>query len=156
MAEGRSFRIARKEDLPAILDLYRRGLDGMALGPDEAEAMFERFRLYPDYHIHVAEKDDRIEGTFSLMIMDNLGHCGTPLGILEDVVVDPDLHGQGIGRAMMEHALDICRDRGCYKLMLSSHLGRRDAHAFYEALGFEKHGYSFMVELRSPGEESDQ
>ena len=55
--------------------------------------------------------------------------------------------GRGIGRAMMEHALSEARQAGCYKLALSSHLMRRDAHRFYESLGFERHGYSFAVFL---------
>ena len=30
-------------------------------------------------------------------------------------------------------------------MALSSNLKREAAHAFYESLGFEKHGYSFRV-----------
>ena len=41
----------------------------------------------------------------------------------------------------------ICRQKGCYKMMLSSNLRRTGAHAFYESLGFEKHGYSFRIDL---------
>ena len=46
---------------------------------------------------------------------------------------------------MMEFALDLCRAKGCYKLMLSSNAKRKRAHAFYESLGFERHGLSFRV-----------
>jgi GNAT superfamily N-acetyltransferase len=46
---------------------------------------------------------------------------------------------------MMEHALAECRIRGCYKTSLSANLKREPAHAFYESLGFERHGYSFRV-----------
>ena len=31
--------------------------------------------------------------------------------------------------------------------MLSSNLKKIEAHAFYESLDFEKHGFSFRVEL---------
>ena len=43
---------------------------------------------------------------------------------------------QGIGRAMMAHALEECRKAGCYKLALSSNVQRANAHRFYESLGF--------------------
>jgi len=56
-------------------------------------------------------------------------------------------HGRGIGRAMMEHAREECCKAGCYKFALSSNLNREDAHRFYDSLGFERHGYSFRVEL---------
>ncbi len=38
-----------------------------------------------------------------------------------------------------------CQEAGCYKMSLSSNLKRAQAHAFYESIGFEKHGYSFWV-----------
>jgi GNAT superfamily N-acetyltransferase len=47
----------------------------------------------------------------------------------------------------MAYAMDICRAKGCYKLVLSSNQKREDAHRFYEKLGFTKHGYSFLIEF---------
>ncbi|MEJ2321547.1 MAG: GNAT family N-acetyltransferase [Gammaproteobacteria bacterium] len=140
------FREATIEDLPSLLDLYARALDGEALDLAGGVALFERIRSYPDYRLQVAEIDGRLAGTFALLIMDNLGECGRPSGIVEDVVVEPDLQRSGVGRAMMEQAMRICRQRGCYKMTLSSNLNRTAAHAFYEALGFEKHGYSFRID----------
>lgn len=146
MAAEILFREARRDDLPGILDLYARALDGKALSMAGAEVLFERMRSYPDYRLYVAEIDGRLAGTFALLIMDNLGECGTPSGVVEDVVVEPALQRSGVGRAMMAHALAICRQKGCYKMTLSSNLRRTEAHAFYEALGFEKHGYSFRID----------
>ena len=81
------------------------------------------------------------------LIMDKLGKRGTPAGVVEDVAVLPSRQGQGIGRAMMEHARAECRRAGCYKLALSSNLKRTDAHRFYDSLGFERHGFSFVTEF---------
>src|SRR5262249_28082776 len=93
----------------------------------------------------VALSDGEVVGTYSLVIMDKLGKRGRPAGVLEDVAVSPARQGQGIGRAMMAHALEECRKARCYKLALSSNLKRADAHKFYESLGFERHGYSYVV-----------
>jgi GNAT superfamily N-acetyltransferase len=79
--------------------------------------------------------------------MDNMAKRGRRSGIVEDVAVDPQYQGRGIGRAMMQHALEQCRRADCYKLVLSSNLKREDAHRFYDSLGFKRHGYSFRVEL---------
>ena len=146
MDESLTFRVASRQDLPHILDLYARALDGRALPVAEAEQLFERIRRYPDYQLYLAEYDGRLAGTFALLIMDNLGECGTPSGVVEDVVVEPEFQRRGVGRAMMQHALSLCRQKGCYKMMLSSNLARTAAHAFYESLGFEKHGYSFRID----------
>jgi GNAT superfamily N-acetyltransferase len=67
--------------------------------------------------------------------------------VVEDVAVAPSRQGQGIGRAMMAHAIEECRKAGCYKLALSSNVKRAAAHKFYESLGFERHGYSYAVFL---------
>jgi GNAT superfamily N-acetyltransferase len=40
------------------------------------------------------------------------------------VGVAPQRQGQGIGRAMMAHALEECRKAGCYKLALSTNVKR--------------------------------
>ena len=98
-----------------------------------------------DYKLYVAEQDRQIVGTFALLIMDNLGHLGAPSAIVEDVVVDPALHGNGVGQAMMRFAMTKAYEKHCYKLVLSSNAKRERAHAFYEQLGFERHGYSFRV-----------
>jgi GNAT superfamily N-acetyltransferase len=147
-----SVRLATVEDLPEVLRLYREsGLDrepGVTLA--DAEQWFQRMQQYPDYTLWIAtlkELDDRPVGTFALLIMDNLVHHGSPSGIVEGVAVDPEFQGKGIGRQMMQVAMAQCQAAGCYKLSLSTNLRRKDAHAFYESLGFQKHGYSFLVDF---------
>jgi GNAT superfamily N-acetyltransferase len=142
-------RPAAVEDLAAVLKLYAQpDFDsGRVLPPDEAACLFARFASYPDYTLFVAEHDGRIVGSFALLVMDNLGHLGAPSGIVEDVVVAPEWQGKSIGNAMMAFARDRCREKGCYKLMLSSNAKRERAHAFYESLGFVRHGYSFRLDL---------
>ena len=140
-------RVATDADLAAILALYRQpGLDDAVLPLAEAGTMFRRFATYPDYRLFVAEDQvGAVVGSFALLIMDNIAHLGAKSGVIESVVVDPAHQGKGVGRAMMAHAIAECRGRGCYKTSLSANLKREHAHAFYESLGFERHGYSFRV-----------
>lgn len=140
-------RRAAKADLPAVVRLHHQ-IDAEApISEENAARIFAVMNTYPDCGIFVAETDGVITGTFTLLVMDKLGHNGKPAGVVDDVVVDGDRRGQGIGREMMRFAIDYCRARGCYKVALSSNVKRTDAHAFYERLGFQKHGYSFLVEL---------
>jgi GNAT superfamily N-acetyltransferase len=134
-------------DLPEVLRLYAQpALDnGKVVSLLEAERLFERIAHYPDYKIYVAVCKGNVVGTFALLIMDNLGHMGAPSAVIEDVAVDPRWQGRGVGKMMMKHALQICGEKGCYKVALSSNLKREPAHAFYESLGFERHGYSFRI-----------
>lgn len=133
-------------DLSNVLNLYSTVLDnGIVLSIHQAELLFQKMQSYPNYKIYVAEKEGEIIGTFALLIMDNLAHQGTPSGVVEDVAVLNNLQGKGIGKLMMKFAMEQCKQAGCYKLVLSSNVKRGEAHAFYESLDFEKHGFSFRV-----------
>jgi GNAT superfamily N-acetyltransferase len=142
-------REAVEADLPAVLTLYRQIDDEAVLPIAEAKSILRRFRDYPDYRLFVAEQDGAVVGTYALLIMDNLGHLGARSGVVEDVIVDPADQGRGVGKAMMAHAIEECRRKDCYKVALSSNMKRESAHAFYEAIGFERHGYSFRA---TPGD----
>jgi len=142
-------REASKTDLAAVLRLYAQPDmdDGKVLSLEAAEAIFDRFGRYPDYRLYVAVAQGQVVGTFAMLIMENLAHFGAPSAVIEDMVVHPDWQGRGIGTSMVEHALRVCGENRCYKLALSSGLRRERAHAFYESLGFERHGYSFRTLL---------
>ena len=146
-------RPAAAADLEKVLALYAQPeLDaGDVLPLETAKRLWQRFADYPDYTLYVAERAADVVGSFALLVMHNLGHLGAPSAIVEDVVVAPAFQRHGIGKAMMQFALDRCREKGCYKLMLSSNAKREDAHAFYESLGFVRHGFSFRIDLAEPG-----
>lgn len=141
-------RPAKRNDLSAILAMMADlETDDQTLDLSAAEAIFKRMQSYPNYTIYVAVAEGEIIGTFSLLIMDNLAHMGAPSGIVEDVVVHSFWRGQGIGKQMMQFAMQQCQKAGCYKLVLSSNLIREQAHRFYDQLGFQRHGYSFIVPM---------
>ena len=142
-------RPAEKRDLSEILKLYAQlETEGdEVLDIEAAKNIFDKMKSYPDYGLYVTEVEGKIVGTFALAVLDNLAHHGAHSGLVEDVVVSEERRGQGIGRQMMMFAMDLCKQRECYKVALSSNRRRTDAHRFYESLGFEIHGYSFSTEL---------
>lgn len=148
IAPDLTLRAAARSDLPAVLALHAQPAmdDGEVLPVDVAEALFERIQRYPDYRLYVACVERRVLGSFSLLIMDKLGHMGAPSAVVEDVLVDPAWQGHGIGKQMMHHARAVAADCRCYKLVLSSKTSRTAAHAFYESLGYDRYGYSFGID----------
>jgi GNAT superfamily N-acetyltransferase len=147
-----TIRPAERADLPEVLHLYRQPDldDGASISLATAEELFDKMQRYPSYRIFLAERAGQIVGTFPLLIMDNLLHQGAPAAIVEAVAVAPPWQRQGIGRQMMQWAMAESARAHCYKLVLSSNLKRYRAHAFYDRLGFTRHGYSFVVELPVP------
>jgi GNAT superfamily N-acetyltransferase len=145
-------RAATDHDIPAILNLYcDAGIDGgVSFTVEEAVAHYALLRSYPYFQVFVAVVDEIVAGTYELVILDNMAKRGQKSGVVEAVAVHPESQGQGVGRAMMQHALEQCRLAACYKMTLSSNLKREDAHRFYDSLGFTRHGYSFQMELQKP------
>ncbi|WP_175640485.1 GNAT family N-acetyltransferase [Metabacillus schmidteae] len=138
-----------KHDLPAYLELLRELDQDQVLSLEAGEELLTNIAGYPFYKVYLVKNDqDQILGTFSLLICDNFGHGGRKFAIVENVVVHPTHKQKGIGKNMMELARTISAEEGCYKIMLSSNQARTDAHAFYDSLGFTRHGISFRTELR--------
>ncbi|HEV3317354.1 MAG TPA: GNAT family N-acetyltransferase [Candidatus Angelobacter sp.] len=148
-----TIREAEKSDLAGILSVYAQPeLDaGELLTLDQAEKIYATFQQYPSYRLYVAVAGPKIVGTFALLIMDNLAHLGKKSAVVEDVGVLPEFQGRGVGKIMMEFAMQEAKKSRCYKLVLSSNAKRERAHQFYDSLGFDRHGYSFRVDF--PGQD---
>lgn len=141
-------REARAGDLGSLLDLYSllegpypdsRRLDG------EAEGLFTRVLLDPNQSTLVAEVYAEVVGTLVLAVLPNLAHGGAPYAIVENVVVDEERRGEGVGAALVREALRRAKEAGAYKLALSSNAGRAEAHEFYRSMGFEETHVGFEV-----------
>ncbi len=143
------FREAGAVDLPALTALLAQLREPGTEGPTPGQAALLLARIQGSEHhrVYVADTSAGVVGAYALLIVDSLAHPARPAAVVEDVVVDATLRGRGIGRRMIADALARARARGCYKLALSSNAQRGEAHRFYEALGFERHGLSFAVFL---------
>jgi len=59
---------------------------------------------------------------------------------LAELYVVPDRRGQGLGRALMEEAMDVARAEGATYMELGTGEDDVAARALYESLGFDNHG----------------
>lgn len=57
--------------------------------------------------------------------------------IIEDVVVDEQVRGRGVGKALVSRAIEIARDAGASGVSLTSNPQREAANRLYRSLGFE-------------------
>jgi GNAT superfamily N-acetyltransferase len=141
-------RQATLDDVKDILHIYAEALDnGKVITVEKAQKIFLKQQQYPNYQVFIALYEQQTVGTFALLIMENMAHNGTPSAVVEDVGVLPTMQSKGIGKLMMKFALKYAKEKGCYKMSLSSNHRREKAHQFYESLGFNKHGFSFLMEL---------
>lgn len=97
----------------------------------------------PDRSVLVAERRGQIIGTLDLLVVANLTHDAQSWAIVDNLVVDPACRRGGVGRALMEEAVDRASRAGCYKIELLSHENGSGAHAFYESVGFANSAQGF-------------
>lgn len=80
-----------------------------------------------------------------------VGMYASPTGTkawIEDVVVDESLRGSGLGRRLVEHAIDYCREEGIDTVYLTSNPKRVAANALYQSVGFvRKETNMYKMEL---------
>ena len=100
--------------------------------------------------LFAAVHEDQIVGALTLATY------RIPTGLrahIEDVVVDGDARGMGVGRALSEAAIEAARAQGCTTVDLTSRPSREAANRLYQRIGFEKRDtnvYRFKLEQVLP------
>jgi len=144
-------RAARREDVPEIValladDAIGAGREGPA--DDAYYAAFELIAADRRNQLLVAEAGGRIVGTLQLTIIPGLSRHGMLRGQIEGVRVSSGQRGQGLGRRMIERAIEVAREQGCGLVQLTSDKRRPDAVRFYQSLGFTASHEGLKLPLR--------
>ena len=93
-----------------------------------------------------AREDERVQGRAYLYLIHNDLHAA-PYGLLEDVFVEAEERGKGIGTALIKAAVEEAKARGCHKLICTSRHNNLGVHGLYKKLGFLDHGVEFRMDL---------
>src|SRR5690606_41891637 len=97
---------------------------------DELQAIVDN----PESVLFVARLDGRVVGSLTLACY------RIPTGLkawIEDVVVDADARGQGVGEALNRAAVAEAAHRGAKNVSLTSRSSREAANRLYQRLGFQ-------------------
>ncbi|MFS8112805.1 GNAT family N-acetyltransferase [Rhizobium jaguaris] len=147
-------REAREGDLAALIALFAADALGGHGDTTDAAAYgdylraFRTIRSSPDQTLYVAERGGEVVGTFQTMITTSLTGRGSSSMIIEAVQTRSDLRGQGIGAAMINFCIAEAKGRGVRLVQLTSNALRKDAHRFYERLGFKPSHLGFKMALK--------
>ena len=106
---------------------------------------WQQIKTEPGRSLLVAEVGGRLVGTIDCFITANLTHDGRPYATIENLVVDASCRRQGVGTALVDAVLSEARRTGCYKVQLLSNRMRRDAHSFYERVGFQPSAQGYRI-----------
>lgn len=137
-----TFRDATAADLPSIIGMLVDDTIGKTretVSDPPAECYVDAFAAIdkdPNNRLILAIGDGEIAGCLQLTFIPGLSRRGLWRGQIESVRTARKFRGQGIGRALFDHAIAASRERGCGLVQLTTDKSRSDAHAFYGALGF--------------------
>ena len=101
--------------------------------------------LNPDYindpssTTMVAYEGNTIIGVASIHIIYKLSRT---LGLIEDVAVNKDHRGKGIGKSLVEKLIEISKQKNCDKIVLNT---SQKNSKFYEKIGFEKNEIQMII-----------
>jgi GNAT superfamily N-acetyltransferase len=116
------------------LAAYERAAD--AAIATEADLLRDGFGPNPFFFCLIAEQDDRPAG-FALYFFSYSTWMGRPGLYLEDIFVQPEFRGLGIGKALLERVAAIAVERNCPRLHWEVLDWNTPAIDFYRAAGAE-------------------
>ncbi len=134
-------RAFEPEDIDAVIDLLQ---DVSVYRPaaDAFPVLAETFLAQPDCYACVAMQEGRLVAFGSIFILNRLR--GGRSGVIEDVVVEVDLRGQGVGKQIVKALVKAAWARGCFKVSLEA---AASARPFYKACGFSAAGQTMRILL---------
>jgi ribosomal protein S18 acetylase RimI-like enzyme len=123
-------RLLADDRLGAKRERYRVPL------PESYQAAFAAIDRDPNQELCVACLDASVVGVLQLTFIPYLTYQGGWRALIEGVRIAPGLRSRGLGRTLLEWAIERARARGCHMIQLTSDKSRPDAIRFYQGLGF--------------------
>ena len=142
-------RLAAKEDarLLSRLNVYVQSLHAKAYPdlfkkPDQddfALSFFEMFLDNPDVHIFIAENPQPAGYLVAREVHteENPFMVARSYLYIDQISVEPEHQGAGIGRALMARAAQLAEEEGFSMISLDSWAFNQGAHTFFKTQGYE-------------------
>jgi len=137
-----TLRDARREDVPAIVAMLADDALGASREltteplPASYYKAFDALDRDPNNRLLIAEINGEIVGTLQITFIHGLSRQGAKRALIEAVRVASLHRGKGFGEQIVREAVEMARREGCAMVQLTTDKSRKDAHRFYERLGF--------------------
>lgn len=120
-------RAMQPSDLERCAAIEQTALDAWSMQQIADELDFEAARMY------VAECGGQVAGFAAFQL-------AADESTLNTITVDPALRGQGIGKALLENALEQLKEQGAASCFLEVRVQNTPARSLYRSLAFEEAG----------------
>ena len=124
-----------------IEECYKLNMDIFNENRDlqEIKDLYKKYSGMKDtYRYLVAKVDRKIVGYTSCIIGYNLFDGKHPFMTLWYVGTHPDYRRKGVATKLFQTVEEIARENHCELIYFTSEMYRKDAHAFYEKMGYDQ------------------
>jgi aminoglycoside 3-N-acetyltransferase I len=126
-----------------LFEMWRRE-DNVTAPPASDETLL-RLLSRPDFHVVVAWREGQVIGGLTAYELEMYTEAATELFIYEVGVAEAHRR-QGVGRALIESARELCRTRGLSVLYVPALAHDARAIAFYEATGLKREDVAWFTQ----------
>jgi len=97
---------------------------------------FESYVGEPGFLVAAADDED-VSVLLGYVVADTVPNHGTPLGHVKDLAVAPDYRGQGVGRTLLERAVEVLESVDAGSVKLEVRITNEAAISLYRSFEFE-------------------
>lgn len=128
--------------LADLMDQYRQFYGQASNRPAAEQFLFERM-INHESVIYLAQDASSAQIVGFLQLYPSFSSVSLmPVWILNDLYVSPAARRQGVGRALIQAAIGLVRERGDKGLTLETMPDNHSAQALYESVGFQRDTHS--------------
>lgn len=138
-------RTAKESDYEQLMELYN-----LFIGEDRYSRhdndSFQKVLTSEKNYIFVAEDAGKLIG-FATCSIRYIIRYPNPVAQLDELFVLADHRRNGLGKQLVDKVEQIVKARDCFLLYIESGSDRKEAHVFYEKIGYTNSGYYFKKTL---------
>jgi len=135
-------RSAVRGDADAIFEMAEKLATSFVVEPDSFRQAYNRVLELPDATLLVAEHEQQVIG-YLLAFEHPAFYANGSVAWVEELYVDEDRRGQGIGSQLMRRFEQSATEKGIRLVALAT----RRADSFYQSIGYEKSATYFKKHL---------
>jgi PhnO protein len=139
-------RNAEISDYDEIVRLYNLFV-GEARYSDHKHDSFNKVLENPNNFVFIVEDEKKLIGFASFSVRDVIRYP-KPIAELDEFFILEEFRNRGVGRRLMEEVEEKAKELHCHRLSIETGYAHKDAHAFYEQIGYTNYGYHFMKDLK--------
>src|SRR6266404_6373101 len=144
-----TIRAAEAADVEALADLMTQL--GYPTRASEMQMRMETILANKNYATFVAVSKGKVCGMIGTFTCYSYEH-NSPSGRILVLVVSEKMRGRGIGHVLITAAEKDLAQKNIRRVAVNTRFERKEAHEFYENVGYRRNGFRFVKELPLPAD----